>query len=91
MVPEFDTFSITRRSGDEWFVGSITNNDARDTKIDFSFLTPGKKYKATVYYNDPSSSVRTHVSIKTIKLDASSKLDFHLLASGGNAIWIKPL
>ena len=83
--------TVARRSGNEWFVGSITNNDARDMKVKCSFLTPGKKYKATVYYDDPKSTVRTHVSMKQITVDASTVLDTHLLASGGQAIWIRPL
>jgi alpha-glucosidase len=83
--------TIARRSGEQWFVGSITNNSEREIRIPFSFLTAGKKYKATVYYDDSLSPVRTRVSIKTVSVDSSSVLDFHLLPSGGNAIWIKPL
>ena len=83
--------TVARRSGEQWFVGSITNNNERDIQIPFSFLTAGKKYKATIYYDDPSSPVRTRVSIKTVTVDASSVLDFHLLPSGGNAMWIQPL
>ena len=83
--------TVARRSGNEWFVGSITNNDARNLKIDFSFLPPGKKYRATIYYDDPKSTVRTRVSMKQIKVDASTKLDVNLLASGGLAIWVRPL
>jgi len=83
--------TVARRSGEQWFVGSITNNNEREIKIPFSFLTAGKKYKATVYYDDPLSKIRTRVSIKTVTVDASSVLDFHLLPSGGNAIWLQPL
>lgn len=83
--------TVARKSGNDWFVGTITNNDARDTKINFSFLTPGKKYKATIYYDDPTSTVRTKVSMKTIKVNSSTVLDTHLLASGGQAIWITPV
>jgi alpha-glucosidase len=83
--------TVARRSGKEWFVGSITNNNEREIKIPFAFLELGKKYKATVYYDGPSSPVRTRVSIKTVTVDASSVLDFQLLPSGGNAIWIQPL
>ena len=83
--------TIARRKGEEWFVGTITNNDARDLKISLKFLTPGKKYEASIYYDDPNSKVRTKVSIKKIKVDASTLLDTKLIASGGQAIWIKPL
>jgi alpha-glucosidase len=83
--------TIARRSGKEWFVGTITNNDSRELKINCSFLTPGKKYKATVYNDDPASAVRTRVSRKQITIDAKTVLDTHLPASGGQAIWIQPL
>ncbi|MCD2421848.1 glycoside hydrolase family 97 C-terminal domain-containing protein [Niabella pedocola] len=39
--------TIARRSNSEWFVGSITNNDGRDIKINCSFLPPGQKYIAS--------------------------------------------
>jgi alpha-glucosidase len=83
--------TIARRKGEEWFVGTITNNDARELKISLNFLPPGKKYEASIYYDDPNSTVRTKVSIKRIKVDSSSKLTTKLLPSGGQAIWIKPL
>jgi len=60
-------------------------------KVKLSFLAPGKKYKATLYYDDPKSGVRTHVSVKQITVDASTVLDAHLQASGGQAIWIRPI
>jgi alpha-glucosidase len=83
--------SIARRKGEEWFVGTITNNDARELKLPLNFLTPGKKYEASIYYDDPNSKVRTKISIKKVKMDAATVLDTKLIASGGQAIWIRPL
>jgi len=83
--------TVARRSGNEWFVGTVTNTDARDLKINMSFLTPGKKYKATIYYDDPQSKVRTKVSMKQITVTSSSVLNAHLFASGGQSIWIRPM
>ncbi len=82
--------TVARRKGDEWFVGCITNNDARDLDLNLSFLTSGKKYKATVYYDDPASPVRTRVSIKQLDVTSAIVLPMHLLPSGGQAIWIRP-
>ena len=81
--------TIARRKGNEWFVGTITNNDARDLKIPLSFLTPGKKYEASIYYDDSLSNVRTKVSIKRIKVNSTTVLDAKLVASGGQAVWIR--
>ena len=66
------------------------NNDARDLKIPLSFLTPGKKYEASIYYDDLNSKVRTRVSIKLVRADAATVMDTKLIASGGQAIWIRP-
>ncbi|MGJ7029677.1 glycoside hydrolase family 97 catalytic domain-containing protein [Niabella hirudinis] len=83
--------TIARKSKNDWFVGSITNNERRDIKIHCSFLTPGKKYTASIYYDDPASPVRTKMSVKRIPVDASATLDAALLPSGGQAIWIRQL
>lgn len=83
--------TIARRKGEEWFVGTITNNDARQLKVPLKFLTPGRQYLATIYYDDDMSTVRTKVSIKRIKVDANTVLNAKLLPSGGQAIWIRPV
>lgn len=83
--------SIARRNGDNWFVGTITNNDARDLKISLDFLPKGKKYEASIYYDDPKVKTRTKVGIKRIKVTSSSVIDAKLQASGGQAIWIREI
>ena len=83
--------SIARRSGDEWFVGTLTNNDARNLKITLDFLDKNRKYEASVYFDDPSVNTRTKVGIKRIPVDASTVLDAKLLPSGGQAVWIRPV
>ena len=83
--------TIARRKGDDWFVGTVTNTESRDLQIPLNFLTPGKKYEASIYYDDPNSKVRTKISIRRIQVDSSSVLDLKLIASGGQAMWIKPI
>lgn len=83
--------STARRSGDEWFVGSITNNNGMDLTFKFDFLPKGKKYLAAVYFDDTTAATQTKVGIKRIKVDAATKAIFSLRPSGGVAIWLKPL
>ncbi len=83
--------TIARRKGEDWFVGTITNNDARALKIPLGFLMSGKKYEASIYDDDPASKTRTKISIKRIKVDANTVLEAKLIPSGGQAIWIRPL
>lgn len=80
-----------RRSGSQWFVGGITNNQSREIVLDFDFLDKGKKYIATLYQDDETVKTRTHVSLTRKKVNASSKLKLNLKASGGVAVWIREL
>lgn len=83
--------TVARRSGEDWFMGTVTNNDARTVSIDCSFLTPGKKYKAILYNDDPATPTRTHVSRKEQVIDHATVLEVSLAASGGQAILIKQI
>ncbi|AXY73606.1 alpha-glucosidase [Paraflavitalea soli] len=81
--------TTARRKGAEWFVGTITNNDARIVKISCSFLPKGKKYMATIYSDAPLVRTNTKVKVEERTIDASTVLEVKLLPSGGQAIWIK--
>lgn len=83
--------TIARRSGNDWFVGTITNNDARELKVPFDFLPKGKKYEALIYSDDPSVKTRTKVAINQVKVDSSTILAAKLIGSGGQAVWIREI
>ncbi len=82
--------AMARRSGKEWFVGTMTGNDGRVLKLSLSFLDKGKKYIAKIYYDDPAATTVTKVKVDTKKVSASTILDVPLLPSGGHAIWLTP-
>lgn len=82
--------TIARRSADQWFVGTITNNDARALQIPLDFLEEGKAYVARIFEDDPTVATRTKVGVRDVPVDRSTVLDVDLLASGGQAIWIFP-
>ena len=77
--------SIARRKGTLWYLGGITNTEARTLKLDLNFLEKGKKYQATVYEDDGSGNVKTRVE----KVKAGTSLKASLLASGGVAMLIR--
>jgi alpha-glucosidase len=83
--------STARRSGNDWFVGTITNNESRDLKLSFSFLPKGKEYWATVYSDNDNAATKTKVGIEKMKVNASSVIDIKLKASGGQAIFLTPI
>jgi alpha-glucosidase len=82
--------ATARRKGEEWFMGIITNNKARTMQISFRFLPAGKKFIAKIYGDDPAVNTATKVSVVEKRIDAATVLDVKLVASGGQAIWIRP-
>ncbi|MBQ6309792.1 MAG: glycoside hydrolase family 97 catalytic domain-containing protein [Prevotella sp.] len=74
-----------RRSGNEWFVGAMTNNEARTVIIPTDFLDDGK-YIVEIYNDDPTLDTRTKVSSKTIKMKAGNPITLQLQPRGGAAL-----
>ena len=78
------------RSGTDWYVGSLTNWEERNTSIPLTFLGEGK-YVAEIYADAPdAASNATHTSFSTRPVDRTTVLDIHMVSGGGNAIWIHP-
>lgn len=91
-----DYITIARKAKgvNEWFVGGITDENAREAVIDFSFLPAGKKYVATIYADGKKADWRTNPKdyvITTRKVTSKTTLKQRLAASGGVAISIKEL
>jgi len=80
--------SIARRSGNDWFVGTMTNNDGRKLNIPLDFLPEGKTFTAHIYDDDPKVKTRTKVGIKTVRVTNKSVIKADLQPSGGQAIRI---
>lgn len=82
--------TIARRSGNDWFVGTITNNDGRSVKLPLDFLPKGKTYDAHIYFDDPTAPGKTHVGVRIQTVKAGEEVDVKLLPRGGQAIWLTP-
>ena len=83
--------TTARRKGNDWFVGTLTNNDARNLQVSLSFLPRGEKYMAAIYSDDPAVQTATQVGIIRKKVDYKTVIDAKLLPSGGQAIWLSPI
>lgn len=82
--------SVARRSGSEWFVGTLTNWDARAVKLPLSFLGEGK-YTAEIYADAPDAAEQaTHTTLTKKTVDRNTVLDVRMVPGGGNAVWIHP-
>lgn len=82
--------SIARRSGDEWFLGVMTGNEARQVGVPLNFLTNGRKYVANIYTDDETMSTKTQVRVTRLVVDSKTVLPFWLYPSGGCAVHFVP-
>ncbi len=73
---------IARQKNKDWFLGAISNNDARRISVNMDFLEKGTKYQAHIYEDDGKEGVK--ISSKSIS--KSDLLHFDLLPKGGVAI-----
>lgn len=79
--------TVARRTGDDWFLGAITNNDARRLTVPLDFLDPGITYIAEVYTDGPRSlPTRTKVQTARYRVTSATVLRFALKPSGGAAL-----
>ena len=77
--------AIARKKDNRWFLGVITNNNARELNLKADFLEKGKLYLATIYEDGPNGIVTKR--IETIKQASIIKLK--LQESGGAAMNIQ--
>jgi alpha-glucosidase len=75
--------AIVRRKGDTWFVGAMSNWDARDITLDLSFLGNGN-FEAEIF-RDGINADRdaTYYKKEIVKLSANDKVNVHLAPGGG--------
>ena len=77
------------RNSNDWYLGSITNEEARSLDVKLNFLDPQKKYKAEIYQDGKDADVVTNplpIEIKTLDVNASTTLTLKLAPGGGTAI-----
>ncbi|HNP32995.1 MAG TPA: glycoside hydrolase family 97 protein [Flavobacterium sp.] len=91
-----DYLTVARKDkhSENWFLGAITDENARDTEIRLDFLSPNKKYTATIYEDAKDADWQKNpmaYTIKTIQVTSKSKIKLHLAPGGGTAISFKPI
>lgn len=82
------------KGGQCWFVGGVTNEDARTMTVDFSFLTKGQKYMATIYADAKDADYETNPEKYVISrrvVTAKDKEKIFMARGGGFAISLMPV
>ena len=87
---KYVTYVRQERGADNWYVGSVTDGQARDLDLSLDFLGEGN-YMAIIYEDGPDADYRTNpypMTILRLDVDQSQTLHLHLAPGGGAAIQI---
>jgi alpha-glucosidase len=82
-----------QRGADTWFVGGITDEEARTLSVPLDFLPPGRRYVAEIYADGPGADWRDNplpVAISRQPVTRATTLRMALAPGGGQAIRIRP-
>ena len=88
------------KGSDQWFVGGVTDENAREVTVTLDFLEPGRKYEARIYADAPDASgvgntfetgseACLKYEITQKKVTSKTKLKLRMAPSGGFAISIR--
>ena len=91
---EYITIARRAKGTDDWFVGCTAGYNGHESKLSLDFLTPGKKYEATIYADAKDAHWETNPKAYTItkkKVTSKSKLNLKAAVGGGYAISIKAI
>ena len=90
-IGDYVTIARQERGTDNWFLGSITDEHARELAVTLDFLEPGKTYQATIYSDAADAhwdKNPTAYAIDSMEVDHNTTLDLELAPGGGTAISI---
>lgn len=89
---DYVTIARKAKGEDKWFVGGVTDENARTSTISFDFLPAGKKFEATIYSDAKDASWDKNPQKYVIKkqtVTSKTKLSVPIARGGGYAISLK--
>ena len=92
-IGDYVVVARRERGGPTWFLGAITDEQARTFDVPLSFLTPGRRYVADIYADGPHANWLDNplpVTITHRPVTSATRLRLVLAPGGGQAIRIRP-
>lgn len=93
-IGAYNTIARKDWNSEDWYLGAITNDEARDMKVALSFLEKGVSYTATVYADGKGADYKTNpypVAMTTQTVNTTTVMDLKLASGGGVAVKFTPV
>ena len=91
-IGDYVVVARQERGGSDWYIGAITDEEARTFEIPLSFLPEGASYVAEIYADGEGANWLNNpfpIDISQRRVDSSSTLTLALAPGGGQAIRIR--
>ncbi len=88
-VGNYATLVRKDRRSDDWYLGSITDDEGRLLTVSLGFLDPARRYRATIYRDAANAHWRDapeEITIEEREVGNADMLTLRLAAGGGEAI-----
>jgi alpha-glucosidase len=88
-VGDYATLARKDRNSDDWYIGSVTDENARTLTIRLDFLDAGRRYTAQIYRDGDGADWNTNphaIAIETRDVKRGDELQLRLAPGGGEAI-----
>ncbi|MGE3614347.1 MAG: glycoside hydrolase family 97 protein [Gemmatimonadales bacterium] len=93
-IGDYVVVARRERGGRTWFLGAISDEQARTIDVPLDFLPRGRRYQAEIYADGPGADWLRHplpVTITRRTVTSASRLRIAMAPGGGQAIRIRPL
>lgn len=94
-VGEFAVIARQQRASAAWYVGGVTDSQARDVTVALDFLRPGTEYVARIWEDGESADGlgkdRHAMNVREVKVRHDDSLSLHMARAGGFAAEFKPV
>ncbi len=94
-VGDYAIFARKDRNSQDWYAGGVNDATERMVTLDFSFLDPGRSYRATVWKDGENATyltdARHEIAYDSFEVRAGEEHTFRLAPGGGLAIRLQPV
>jgi alpha-glucosidase len=91
-VGDYVTFARKDRNSEDWYLGSVTDENARTLDIRLDFLDPDRRYVAQIYRDGDGADWKSNphaIAIEKREVKRGDMVQLKLAPGGGEAIRLR--
>jgi len=89
VIGDYVTIARKDRNSDDWYLGSLTDENSRELKVPLTFLDKGRSYRAEIYADGKDADWQKNqlsIDISSREVTSDTTLDIYLAPGGGYAV-----